>query len=140
VIIPETETPAPEASEPEGPASYIDSNVLLIAGTVVLVTVVGAAFFLALEALKALKVSVPQETIDSIGTQLVNVMKQTMAGAKTRVDSTESPLDDIAYNIGKAGTDYLIAEIERRMSDKDGVIKPEAGALIEVLKQQLPSS
>ena len=101
-----------EAPTPE--ASFFDEDILLLTGSIFLALVVGGSFFLAVKALEALKVSVPQETVVEVGNQLVSVMQKTMAGLKTQVDSTPSPIDDVFYSVGKVGTDFLIAEIQRR--------------------------
>jgi hypothetical protein len=106
-VDPVVEAPAPEFS-------FIDADTLLIAGSILVTIIVGGAFFLTHEALKALKVSVPQETYTAFGNQIVGVMTNTMAALKDKVEATSNPVDDVVYNVGKIGTDFLIEEIKRR--------------------------
>jgi hypothetical protein len=107
-----TGNPVVEAPAPE--VSYLDEGTLLIAGSILLTVVVGGSFFLAIKSLEALKVSVPQQTITEVGTQLVSVMAKTMAGVKTQVEATPSPIDDAFYAVAKIPVDFLITEIQRR--------------------------
>lgn len=102
------EAPAPERS-------IFDEGSMLIAGSILLTIIVGGAFFLAIKALEALKVSVPQETITAIGTQLIAIMTTGMATAKTKAEESATPIDDLLVAIARVPNDFLIAEIQKRV-------------------------
>ena len=110
---PVVEAPAPEASAPA--SSFFDESTMLIASSILLAIIVGGAFFLAIKSLEALKVSVPQETITAIGTQLISIMTSQMASAKKRAEETDTPMDDLLLAIARVPNDYLIAEIQKRV-------------------------
>lgn len=104
----------PVVAAPAPEASLFDENTMLIAGSILLVVIVGGAFFLAIKALEALRVSVPQEAITAFGTQLISLMTSTMATAKTHAEETDTPIDDLLVAIAKVPSDFLVAEIKRR--------------------------
>jgi hypothetical protein len=102
------EAPAPEVSP------FFDESTILIAGSILLTVIVGGAFILIYKALDALKVSVPQQTISDVSTQMIKIIQNVMDGAKAKVEASPTPVDDALYNVGKIGTDFLIEEIKRR--------------------------
>jgi hypothetical protein len=125
------DNPVVEAPAPED--EFIDSGTLLIAGSIFVAVVVGGAFFLAIQALDALKVSVPQQTITEVGTQIVNVIQKTMSAARTQSDASPSPIDNLFVAAAQIPADYLIAEIQRR------ALTPEQRAIITAVVQRKDS-
>lgn len=95
------------------------TDTLLVIGSVGLIVIIGGSFALALYALDALKLSVPQAVIDTIGKQLVDTMKQAMDAVGKQVEGTPTPIDNIAFDIAKLPIEALISEISRRSADPD---------------------
>jgi hypothetical protein len=100
------------APSPEG--SSISEDVLLIAGSILVVIIVSGAFLLAMRALEVLKVSVPQEVLQEMGKAIVMTMEKTMAGVQTSVNESPSPIDDAAYSVAKVPLLMMMHEIKRR--------------------------
>lgn len=128
-------SPTLESSTP-----LIDNDALLLISALLITTIVGGAFFLAVKSLEALKISVPQETIAAIGTQIISIMRTSMDAMKTRVEDSPNPIDNVIYAAAEIPLDTLIAEIQRRVSDSSGAISVEAGGAIETLKTHFAPS
>jgi uncharacterized membrane protein len=105
---------APVVIAPAAETSLFSQDVLLIAGTIMLVAIVAGAFLLAFEALKALKVSVPQEVLAAWGKVLLDTMQKTMDGVQTSVNESATPIDDAVYSVGKIPLMMMMHEITRR--------------------------
>ncbi|MGJ3241174.1 MAG: hypothetical protein ACFE0Q_20860 [Anaerolineae bacterium] len=116
-------TPAPpDTTEPGITDTWLDET-LLIGASLALIIVVGGSFVLALRALDALKISVPQETTDHIAQQIVTTMRETMDAIGKQVQSTPSPIDDAIYSAGRIPIEALINELANRSLSPDQSVK-----------------
>ena len=107
------ENPAPSPTTPTDTPSEID-GILVIIGSVALVIMLGGSLALAFRGLDAAKVSVPQDTVNNITLQIVNVMKTTMEEIGKQVQASPSPVDDAIWAAGRIPVDVLIQELSKR--------------------------
>ena len=117
------ETPAPAPTIPvDSPASDFDF-ILTITGSISLIIVIGGCLLLALRGLDAAKVSVPQEIVDKIATQVVTVMTTTMQEIGKQVQASPSPIDDAIWAVGRIPVETLIEELSKRTLTPDTSLK-----------------
>lgn len=95
-----------------------DAQILSIVAGIATLFIVGGAFYVMVEALKIVGVSVPREVIDTVGKGLVDVMNQTMTQLETSAALTPTPLDDGLLNLASIPIEKLIGEIQKRNADR----------------------
>lgn len=96
------------------PSAFDMNAAIAVGSSIVLAVLIGGAFMIALEAVKHLGISVPQSTFDTLGAMIIKQMQQSMQTIQGQVELTATPLDDIAYAVGRLPVDALIAELQNR--------------------------